>query len=74
MADWYRDHDLSPEAYSETEYLGWAQDQGLYVDAAGNVDYGRPPAPGDERYIILDDEDVIFVDDSEPNGLDTWDF
>jgi len=73
MADWYRDHDLSPEAYSETEYLGWAQDQGLYVDAAGNVDYG-PPAPGDERYIILDDEDVIFVDDSEPNGLDTWDF
>ena len=42
MPDWYRDHDLSPECYPESEYLAWAQDQGLYVDAAGNVDYGPP--------------------------------
>lgn len=40
--DWYRDHSLSPEAYSDEEYLDWAQDNGLYVDAAGNVDYGPP--------------------------------
>jgi hypothetical protein len=48
MADWYRDHPLSPEAYSDREYLDWAQDKGLYVDAAGNVDYG-PPEVDDER-------------------------
>ena len=44
MPDWYRDHSASPECYSDSEYLEWAQDNGLYVDAAGNVDYG-PPAP-----------------------------
>jgi hypothetical protein len=48
MPDWYRDHDLSPEAYPESEYLGWVQDQGLHVDAAGNVDYGPPEGTGDE--------------------------
>ena len=72
MPDWYRDHDLSPEAYPESAYLDWAQDQGLYVDAAGKVDYG-PPERTDERY-VLDDEDVVFVDDGKPHGLDTWDF
>lgn len=44
MPDWYRTHDLSPEAYSDDEYRSWAQDNGLYVDAAGNVDYGPPEA------------------------------
>lgn len=39
--DWYKDHPpAGPE--SDAEYLGWAQDNGLYVDAAGNVDYGPP--------------------------------
>jgi hypothetical protein len=42
MTDWYRDHALSPEAHSDDEYRDWAQDQGLCVDAAGNVDYGAP--------------------------------
>jgi len=42
--DWYKDHSLSPECYPESEYLDWAQDNGLYVDAAGNVDYGPPEA------------------------------
>ena len=45
MPDWYRDHNASPDAYPAGEYLAWAQDNGLYVDAAGNVDYG-PPEPG----------------------------
>ena len=44
MPDWYRDHPhAGPE--SDAEYRDWAQDNGLYVDAAGNVDYG-PPEPG----------------------------
>ena len=39
--DWYKDHPhAGPE--SDAEYLEWAQDNGLYVDAAGNVDYGPP--------------------------------
>ena len=42
MADWYRDHNASPECYPDAEYLEWAQDNGLYVDATGNVDYGPP--------------------------------
>ncbi len=42
--DWHKDHPLSPDAYPESEYLNWAQDNGLYVDAAGNVDYGPPEA------------------------------
>jgi hypothetical protein len=42
--DWYKDHSLSPEAYPDSTYLDWAQDNGLYVDAAGNVDYGPPGA------------------------------
>lgn len=37
MPDWYRDHNLSPECYPDDVYLDWAQDHGLYVDAAGNV-------------------------------------
>lgn len=40
MPDWYRTHNASPDAYSDEEYRDWAQDNGLYVDAAGNVDYG----------------------------------
>lgn len=42
MADWYKTHNASPDCYSEAEYREWAQDNGLYVDAAGNVDYGPP--------------------------------
>ena len=45
--DWYKDYPMGPEAYPESEYLSWAQDNGLYVDAAGNVDYGPPDPPGD---------------------------
>jgi hypothetical protein len=44
MPDWYKTHSASPDAYPDEEYLGWAQDNGLYADAAGNVDYG-PPEP-----------------------------
>jgi hypothetical protein len=44
MPDWYRTHGLGPEHYPDTEYRDWAQDNGLYVDVAGNVDYG-PPEP-----------------------------
>lgn len=55
MADWYRTHSASPEAFTDAEYVSWAQDSGLYVDAAGNVDYGPPegeywdPEWGDRR-------------------------
>jgi hypothetical protein len=65
VPDWYRDHDLSPECYPESEYLAWAQDQGLYVDAAGNVDYGPT---------LIADEDVIDADPHGGEGLDTWEF
>jgi hypothetical protein len=68
--DWYKDHSLSPEAYPESEYLDWAQDNGLYVDAAGNVDYGPP----EDRASVIADEDMISVDDEGPNGLDSWDW
>ncbi len=72
MPDWYRDHDLSPECYPDSEYRDWAQDNGLYVDAAGNVDYG-PPDPRD-RFYEIPDEDIVFDSGTEANGLDTWDF
>ncbi|HEY6493287.1 MAG TPA: hypothetical protein VIZ43_08445 [Trebonia sp.] len=48
MPDWYRTHSLGPEHYSDAEYRDWAQDNGLYVDLAGNVDYG-PPEPSCPR-------------------------
>ena len=44
MPDWYRTHSLSPECYPDSEYRDWAQDNGLYVDEAGNVDYDGPRA------------------------------
>jgi hypothetical protein len=47
MPDWYRTHNASPDAYPDSEYTDWAQDNGLYVDAAGNVDYGPPVPDGD---------------------------
>lgn len=68
--DWYKDHPLSPDCYPDSTYLDWAQDNGLYVDAAGNVDYGPPS----DRASIVADGDVTFVDDEGPNGLDSWDF
>lgn len=55
MPDWYKTHNASPDAYPDEEYYNWAQDNGLYVDAAGNVDYGPPgddywdPEWGDRR-------------------------
>jgi hypothetical protein len=58
--DWYKDYPLSPEAYPESEYLNWAQDNGLYVDAAGNVDYGPP-----DRVPLVAGEDVTFADDED---------
>jgi len=50
--DWYKDHSASPDAYPDSEYLDWAQDKGLYVDAAGNVDYGPPG-----QVAVITDED-----------------
>ena len=69
MPDWYRDHNLSPECYPDEVYLDWAQDNGLHVDAAGNV---TDPAElvADEA----DDAEAWRRDDGQPNGLDTWDF
>jgi hypothetical protein len=47
MPDWYREHPhAGPE--SDAEYREWAQDNGLYVDAAGNVDYGPPESAAGE--------------------------
>lgn len=48
MPDWYRTHSASPEAYPDREYTDWAQDNGLRVDAAGNVtDPAEYPSPVD---------------------------
>lgn len=37
MADWYRDHRLSPEASDPEEYRDWAYESGAHIDLAGNV-------------------------------------
>jgi len=66
--DWYKDHPLSPECYPDSEYLGWAQDNGLYVDAAGNVDYG-PPDPTDEELDSRGDPSE-YLDDDDRTGRD----
>jgi hypothetical protein len=57
--DWYKDHPLSPEAYPDSVYLDWAQDNGLYADAAGNVDCGPPEPCSEER-------------DPYPNPWERW--
>lgn len=50
MGDWYRDHDLSPEASDPAEYRDWAQDAGAHVDLAGNVTWpGDPDHPDTPR-------------------------
>ena len=46
--DWYKDHSASPDAYPDSDYRDWAQDNGLYVDAAGNVGYGPPESEDDD--------------------------
>ena len=76
MPDWYKTHSASPECYSDAEYRDWAQDNGLYVDAAGNVDYGPPePARDSDRSYVIPDEDVVVAKDTATGGgLDTWDF
>ena len=53
MPDWYRTHNASPDCYPDEEYYSWAQDNGLYVDAAGNVDYGPPERDDLERELNL---------------------
>ncbi len=58
MPDWYRTHSLGPECYPDEEYCAWAQDNGLYVDAAGNVDYG-PPEPATCPATLTDGDTVI---------------
>ena len=59
MPDWYRDHPhAGPD--SDEEYLEWAQDSGLYVDAAGSVDYG-PPSPAGKSELT-----------EYPDGSDWW--
>lgn len=63
MPDWYRTHDLSPEAYPDSEYRNWAQDSGLHVDAAGNVDYGPPQAATPDICRPPADPDVYGGDD-----------
>ena len=86
MPEWYKTHSASPECYSEAEYRDWAQDNGLYVDAAGNVDYGPPeqgcgdcgpqePVRDGDRYHVIPDEDLVVAKDTATGGgLDTWDF
>lgn len=83
MPDWYRDHNISPEAAGDDAYLGWAQDNGLRVDAAGNVtDPAEDPRPAagwqrrdDGTSFWVEDDDVTFTGDPcTPGGLDTWDF
>ena len=64
MPDWYRTHSLSPEAYPDSEYREWAQDNGLHVDAAGNVDYGPPEPVRDDIYRPAP-EDFWDEDDDE---------
>ena len=59
MPDWYRTHSLSPEAYSDDEYRNWAQENGLYVDVAGNMDYGPPEAAVSCPATITDHDTVI---------------
>lgn len=62
MADWYRTHDLSPEAYPDSEYRSWAQDNGLHVDAAGSVDYGSSQTA----------EPDIFLPPADPGVYGGW--
>lgn len=65
MPDWYKTHRASPDCYPESEYREWAQDNGLYVDLAGNVDYG-PPEP--QRASDLGYDDAAFDFDPENGG------
>jgi hypothetical protein len=37
VADWYRDHHVSPEVAGEAEYRDWAQSAGASVDVAGTL-------------------------------------
>jgi len=67
MPDWYRTHSLSPDAYPDSEYLDWAQDNGLYVDAAGNVDYGSP-APAASCPATLTDDDTVITCEGHHSG------
>jgi hypothetical protein len=67
--DWHKDHSLGPECYSDAEYYAWAQDNGLYVDAAGNVDYGPPePVRDRDRVTIFGDDDIEFVESEFGTG------
>jgi hypothetical protein len=52
VGDWYRDHNISPEAAGDEVYREWAQDAGARVDLAGNVIW-----PGDRGFDPLDDLD-----------------
>ena len=64
MPDWYRDHPhAGPE--SDEEYREWAQDKGLYVDVAGNVDYGPPQADGWADRMLSQRLPDDFYDDPE---------
>lgn len=57
MADWYDTHDVSPGAVSDREYAMWAQEQGAYVDLAGNVfPYGEP-SPGEDDPFMFNMDD-----------------
>lgn len=68
MPDWYRTHDLSPEAYPDSEYRNWAQNSGLHVDAAGNVDYGPPQAAAADICRPAPDGDVYGDDEDGDDG------
>lgn len=66
MADWYKTHGASPDCYPESEYREWA---GLYVDLAGNVDYG-PPEPAREFQRSMENaQDRDWLVCSDPPGL-----
>ena len=49
MADWYRDHDLSPEASSDEEYRDWAYEAGAHIDLTGDVIWPDQPEHPDRQ-------------------------
>ena len=59
MADWYRDHHISPEAAGDEEYRAWAYTAGAHIDVAGNVIWPDSPDHPDYRRHR-----------AEPNALD----
>jgi len=51
MADWYRDHNVSPDAVSDTEYRDWLAEN-VGIEEAERFWYGVEDADflGDDEY------------------------